>query len=463
MMIVLPISGRIISRACLFMVISVIFLVGSRPYQGALASGIASQPSNTAEEQDPQVPSGTIAYLRGFSEERNNNATEIRLIEADGTGDQRLWEVPHPEITTAGLHFLDWSPDGTELAFTSGHEDYCSIYIYDVYTIKPDGTGLRRVTNGPKCDELTSYPKGSVNVSVTNYRFTSVFLFVYVQGAPSVKPLSLGPGETGSVLFEDVADFGDAFQQAVAIEGLYRHIAPITGGDVKPGETLDAGTLTITSSGLADFGARHLAWNYNGSKIYYALSCVMKYISSQPAPGSNGDVLLTNPNVFGCPIDAGPTAALANQVLYGDMFADGIYLVSEGASGPGTELVDLGGNILDGLRWLPDGSGFLFSHFDLYLSKANIFRYDIATEELTQLTFVEGEYMGDMTVSPDGQYVVFQRYVPGQSGSDLWIMTIDGEDLKLLVEDGSRPVWAPAASEPPTNSDQLIFLPFVKR
>jgi hypothetical protein len=42
-------------------------------------------------------------------------------------------------------------------------------------------------------------------------------------------------------------------------------------------------------------------------------------------------------------------------------------------------------------------------------------------------------------------------------------MTIDGEDLKLLVEDGSRPVWAPAASEPPTNSDQLIFLPFVKR
>jgi hypothetical protein len=458
-----PRSGRMVLRIGLLIMLAAFFLPGPRSYQKAQASAGRENSSRTSGEETSQAPTGTIAYLRGFSEDRNNNATEIRMIEADGTGDRRLWQVPHPEVKTAGLHFLDWKPDGTELAFTSGHEDYCSIYNYDVYAIRPDGSGLRRVTNGPKCDELASYPQGSVEVSVVNYRFTSVLLSVYVQGAPSVKTLSLGPGESGSVLFEEVADFGDAFQQAVAIEGLYRHIAPITGGDVQPGETLDAGTLTITTSGLADFGARHLAWNYNGSKIYYALSCVMKVIAAKPAPGSNGDVLLTSPDVFGCPIDAGPTAKYAKQVLYGDMLARGIYLATEGTSGPGTELVDLGGNILDGIRWLPDGSGFLFSHFDLYLSKANIFRYDMATKKLTQLTFEDDEYMGDMSISPDGKYVVFQRYVRGQYGSDLWMMTIDGEDLKLLVRDGSRPVWAPETSGEPVPLENLFFLPLVKR
>jgi Tol biopolymer transport system component len=37
-----------------------------------------------------------------------------------------------------------WSPDGASIAFSSSHENPVS----DIYTMKPDGTGLVRLTNG---------------------------------------------------------------------------------------------------------------------------------------------------------------------------------------------------------------------------------------------------------------------------------------------------------------------------
>ena len=37
-----------------------------------------------------------------------------------------------------------WSPDGASIAFSSSHENPMS----DIYTMKPDGTGLVRLTTG---------------------------------------------------------------------------------------------------------------------------------------------------------------------------------------------------------------------------------------------------------------------------------------------------------------------------
>jgi TolB protein len=118
-----------------------------------------------------------------------------------------LWTIPKPFVDPA--FELAWRPDGRELAFSSGHEQACSWYDSDVYVIGYDGAGYRRVTNSPACAVLATLPKGSVTVNVTNYM--SLLVWVYVQGAPSVKTV-LG-GFFGTVTFDDVADFGPGVLQ----------------------------------------------------------------------------------------------------------------------------------------------------------------------------------------------------------------------------------------------------------
>jgi Tol biopolymer transport system component len=66
------------------------------------------------------------------------------------------------------LHRLAWRPDATELVFASDHEKDCSIFRSDIYSIYPDGSGQRRITNAPACDRLAAYPKGTVVVEVEN-------------------------------------------------------------------------------------------------------------------------------------------------------------------------------------------------------------------------------------------------------------------------------------------------------
>src|SRR4026208_879236 len=99
---------------------------------------------------------GTIAYVRG--------GTEIRLIDADGSNDRRLWT--HPDAKKElGIYDVAWRPDGKELAFSSGHAAVYSLYHADLYAIRPDGSGFRKLTNAPDRAEFARYPKGAVSVT----------------------------------------------------------------------------------------------------------------------------------------------------------------------------------------------------------------------------------------------------------------------------------------------------------
>jgi hypothetical protein len=409
-----------------------------------------------------QATPGTIAYVRG----NDASGDEIWLIQPDGSSNRRIWSVGQPDPDGIfEISDLDWRPDAGALAFSSNHEFACSLYASDIYTIWPDGGGYQRLTNRPACGELAGYPKGGVTVTVRNYTTRGPF-FVYVQGAPGVRMVVVPAGGASTVTFPDVADFGDTVQVAVVIEGPYRWIAPIAAADVKPGQTVHAGTINVTGAGIEQYGAYFPSWHLDGSRVGYSLSAGadMWQIPAAPQPGDIGSQLLKVGNVFPNVIDFGPTPATANQILYYSYLNGGIYRVTEGSSAAGAQLVATEGyELVYDVQWLPDGSGFLFtkkSFDDNFVDSANVFVYTFAAGSASALTDFSGEFARDVSASPDGQFIVFERSATQDfSAVDLWVMRRDGTDMRRLVQNGRLPSWSRRAPQVP----QKIYLSLVRR
>lgn len=417
-----------------------------------------SQINNTSEPTAPtssgngrrpmsvSAGSGTIAYVR--------NGTEIRLTEPDGSNDRRLWT--HQDATKdLGIDSLAWRPDGQELAFSSSHEAVSSLYHADLYAIRPDGSGFRKLTNAPDRGQFARYPKGSVSVTVQNdqpiYKQSQasagVFI-VYVAGADEPQQITLPPGSSKTLLFNNVADFGNHAQAVVAMWGKFRWFT--SGLDVQAGRTTKAPLFSISGDGIELLGAFRPVWRADGSRVSYRSGfCTISSVSVNPTVGEYSyDPMFEGKNPLGtCTWDWGPTTSTANQLLYTENASgDSSVYRTEGGKHPGQKLTtysDIEYQLLLDLHWLPDGSGFLYSNQTLMRDSANIFRYDFNTRKVTQITRLASEFTGSFSISPDGHWVVFERSksLDENRNIDLWITRIDGSDGRLLVRNGFAPSW----------------------
>lgn len=82
------------------------------------------------------TPTGQIAFVS----ERDGN-TEIYLINADGSGLQRLTDNPGFDMSP------DWSPDGERIAFVSERDG-----VAGLYSMAADGSDLQRLSGAPEGD-----------------------------------------------------------------------------------------------------------------------------------------------------------------------------------------------------------------------------------------------------------------------------------------------------------------------
>jgi len=354
-----------------------------------------------------------------------------------------------------GIFGLAWKPDGTELAFSSAHEGASSPYVADIYSIRPDGSGLHRITNPPERAGLARFPKGSVTVKVTNETIinkdnagTPGFV-IYMEGADEPQRVLVGPGEEKIVTFKSVADFGRRPQMIIAMQGSMRWFVP--GVDVVAGRNVTAPMFPILDAGFEMHGAFRPVWRSDGSRISYRNNtvCIISTTAEKSAAGTSAyNPLFSGKNPLGaCAWDWGPTAATANQIIYTENTSGSyIYQTTEGGTHPGTKLTaysDLDYQLLTDLHWIPDGSGLLYSTVNTFRDSSNIFRYDFASKRTTPVTKLSNEFAREFSVSHDSTTVVFQRCKDreAEAGCDLWTVGIDGKGPKLLVKNGLRPAW----------------------
>jgi hypothetical protein len=397
---------------------------------------------------------GAIAYVRTTAA-----GDEIRLIDPDGSGDRLLWQtgVPEPGGLT-DIQQLAWKPNAGELAFTSRHEESCSIFKSDVYAIRPDGYDYRRVTRPPACGIRAGFPTGTVTVPIFNGTFDAEVFTIYFEGAPGPIDIFLYPGDDTSVTFLNVADYGDDQEQyAVAMYGDARSLSPTAHIDVLLNTTLETGLLTI-STGLEHFGYQWPSYETDGLIIdsVFNKGEILQIYSQNREPGDMGDKLPFSMPMSSDFLTWGPTPARANQFLYeGWVDGDTIFLGDLDKGSEGKILISIDpwriGKTLLGLAWLPDGSGFIYSVTEMenYYFNSDIFEYSFSTGQSHRVTDHAYGFIRRLTISPDGQKIAYEYQPYGDWYEedpyiDLYTMNRDGSGQILLVEDGRAPAWSPA-------------------
>lgn len=413
---------------------------------------------------------GTIAYVNAISRD------EIRLVEPDGSDNRSLWAHGQADpLAVYEIWSLDWHPDGKEVAFASNHENWCSINDGDIFVIGAGGDNYRRITQGPSCAGLNAYPKGTVQIPVRNSSIfgNSFSGFIYFQGAPSLLPVNLPAGANTTLTFNNVADFGEGLQLATIIVGLNRAVSIASAVDVKAGETVTTAQVNVYTPDTY-WENRSPTWRSDGSQIGYFLNFAsMMQLPPHPDPLELGNELQTNnanmPD-FADILRWGPPAK-ANQLLYRGSNAfdsQGVFLITEGSSGAGEQLLSYPVyQYVRGIAWLPDGSGFIFSLDELddsfQASRANLFEYNFATEQTKRITNFTDQFAGGVSVSPDGQQIVFDRADANidEANYDVYIINRDGTGLKLLASDGYAPDWSSQDVVIPVQ--ERLYLPSVLR
>jgi hypothetical protein len=408
---------------------------------------------------------------------------EIHLIEPDGTGDRLVWRTGVAGVeTTADVSQLAWRPDASELAFASRHEEACSFYNADIYVVRADGSGYRRVTSPPACGQRGGLPTGTVNVTIENWTNVSGPFVVYFEGAPAPQSTVVAPGNTATLTFANVADYGNFSQWAVVIFGEDRFTSVSGNANVQPGAVVNTGTIPMWGSSTR-WGFRSPTWRSDGARLGFVFGSGTFY-STDPAnsaPGNVGTYMLggTAGQPAGMPLGPdmliyAPVASRLNQALYtGWVFGAGtaILLVSEGSSTPGDVVVQVDqgdGTTVLGMAWLPDGSGFLYSATEQFGALSNIFEYRFATQQVTRVTNNASGYTRGLSVSPDGQQIVFEFQANGDwmdlnPAIDLRIIRGDPANPDLLVTNGRAPEWSPQAVPQPPVLDKHVYLPALAR
>lgn len=402
------------------------------------ASGIGSNPVKLTADRDPEnypswSPDGKrLVYQRGF------NGAAVYVINADGTGQQRLSATPGFDVTPS------WSPDGTKIVYVhllqAPQPDKPP--MTDIRVRNADGTGDHAILANTR---FSVEPRWSVNDSI---------VFMSLMNGSNLDIYVMNTDGTGLRRLTMNANNGDPVWSPDGAKISF-------GSDREGGDKLNVFAMNADGSNVVQlthfevpYEAGDTNWSSDGQKIAFERDVNGK---KQSDPNAYAEVWTMNADGSGAATtrvqcsDAGcaprwqPDGGYVAGRDGGQTSAAQIVFEAPGIPGGGTVqeifTVNLDGSHLrqithDGLNkflphFSPGGTHLLYTKFfkGQYGDpepQTDIVVYDFASAQETRLTNTGTGFQP--VWSPDGQQIAFGSY----NGVSLWIMNADGSNPRSL-------------------------------
>ncbi len=344
-----------------------------------------------------------------------HDKTSMRIVTGAPDGSSREVCAHIGAVISPVCYGLDWSPDGTALCFASNHEIGFSWFATDLYELSAGG--IKRLTNGPQVSELNKKKDktGKVKVRVKNTTkkaFTA--LGVWIQGSLNVRMVSVsalsGGQDEVEVIFDNVVDLGDGVLQNVILRVGGKSEFTTANVDVKVGETVDAGTASLT--GLIKLNASAPTYRFDGKKIAFSVGHLLNTI---PASGGGTDL----DGLSGTSGYQPAHSPKDGQLLYLDRDSQ-VMLKTSYTAKPQLIMKPTLTTWPTSMAWFPDNSGFVFT--SMSGSSTNLYVYGFEQKRSAAISDVYNETIGSPTLSPDGKWVAYVRAYGDTA--ELWVAQV---------------------------------------
>jgi Tol biopolymer transport system component len=252
------------------------------------SASVAAEPSGSPTAM-VEVPEGTIAFSSTVSGTR-----DVYVIESDGSGLTRLTEGPRFDEHPA------WSPDGMKIAY---HSHVGDLWTSAIWVMDPDGSDERRLTKYPIAGAWPSWSPDGTRIAFTNFSSGSGDGLIYVMDADGSDPRQVTTGD-GDDLFPTWASDGRIYFLRVPSPDWFGDVFVVDPDGGEPAQLTHTGEMAGVS--VAN-DATELTLFDNACSCLVALPT-----SGEGEPVSLGDALPYGPILNASWSPDGTVLALAN-------------------------------------------------------------------------------------------------------------------------------------------------------
>lgn len=419
-----------------------------------------------------QIPAQTGYKLAYLSSSVHRN--EIRLLDVELGTDKRLYKIPF-ESRSANISGLAWRPNGKELAFSGNFEE--SIWKRDIYVLASDGSYLRRITNAPRPVEVPSANVGTVVLRSRNFMNEGRNMYTYVQGSAGADRWLAPAMQYRTSTFTKVMDFGPGVSQWGVVNNGQYCLYDLAGfADVEPGESRTMPHL-FSISLVARVNCLHAEgpqWSADGDHLYFIRKggdrplfwrhFLMRAPSENVMLGGTGEIVSESASYHGLaaeiakpkinPNGSGQflllpasNVPIKTPIYWVDSLNEpnSRYSIKHYCQSVGDEDTCK----VHSVEWQKNGGGFYFSSTveRYFLSPRFVGRiyYKSLSGSAAEKHVLElpGKYIGDISLSHDGNYIAFEVANQASSPYSIGILNLRTGQYKTLLNSGAAPTWVP--------------------